>query len=197
MSRTSGARNRNYKEKQMLMVDSSLDYSLDLYPESVSMRAFASKAQVSLTNFRHYFPSENDLRIAAISRLAQRQEKRTRHYLKFANQSPRNGLCGLIRQFVSDWRSGLGREVALARHYASFGSAENSLGDKVLKPYLESVGQCMALYMKRRQMRKGDTRQAALMLLSPAVVVFMIEGDDVQKDIWIEKQVGAFLKGWW
>ena len=197
MSRTLGARNNNYKKKQDFMIKSSLEYSLSIFPEMTSMRALAAHSKVSLTNFRHYFPSENDFRIVALKKLKKRQSKRAQVYQQFSSFTPRNGLSAILRQFITHWNSGLGKELALARRLSAFSGMPSVHHDEVLQPLLDSVSECLTVYMKRRQLRKGDPSHAALMFLAPAIIKLLPQVEHNSEDSWVEGHVAAYLKCWW
>ena len=179
------------------MVLSAIEHGLAVYPQMPSMRSMAAHAEVSLTNFRHYFPSEQDVRAAVLSRLASRHRKRAQPYLNMGKESPRNGLCALLRQFYDDWNSGVGQEMALAMSYASSSSEPVVQSQASLMPYLDAFAQCLMQYMKRRQLRKGNANQAALMLMAPAILRLQTHQWIDREDNWVELHVSAFLKGWW
>ncbi len=197
MPRTSGSRNRNYRSKENAMVLSAIEHGLAVFPQMPSMRSMAAHADVSLTNFRHYFPSEKDVRTAVLNRLESRHRKRVLPYLNLGKESPRNGLCALLRQFYDDWKAGVGKEMALAMSYASFSAEPELQSQASFKPYLDAFGQCLTQYMKRRQLRKGNADQAALMLLAPALLRLQTHQWIDRDDTWVEMHVSAFLKGWW
>ena len=179
------------------MVSSSLKYCLSVYPQTASMRALANHAGVSLTNFRHYFPTESDLRMALNLYLAKKQAKTASHYAAFALQSPRTGLTALIRAFYSDWNSGLGLEYALQQRFSAFESESTDVDFQPMSAVVDAVGLCLKTYMKRRQIRQGNDHLAALMLMAPALFRLSPMLKANVDDPWIEKHVSAFLKGWW
>lgn len=196
MPRTTGAKNKNFNIKRDAMIDAAIQHGLSAFPEFTSMRSTAAYAEVSLTNFRHYFPTENDLRRSVIEHLTHRHLKRAKRYQVNNRMSPRNGLCGLLQLFYSDWRLGLGKEWALSTRYAALIDDAESR-QTLLRPYLDVFAECLGEYMNRRQIRKGEPEQAALMLLAPALFRLQAQTWKEGDDPWVDLHVSAFLKGWW
>lgn len=181
MSRTLGARNAQFVERRNALIARAKDRLALQTGNSPSFRELALACGVSVATLRHYFGSRDALIKAVFAHYlqgGQRHLDRTREVLADSTTFEFS-LHEFLRRVVKAWSGdtvGLLHRIGLAEGLRNRVTALDYLVD-VLEPTLQALEQRLQRHIARGDMQDGDTRHAALMLLSPVLLALLHQHD--------------------
>ena len=203
MGRVEGSRNRKYEEHRRALLLRVRDRLGQPGASGASLRQLADACGVSLPTLRHYFPQRQDLILAV---LAENLADGRPHLAHIA--TAREPFAASIREALGyiafGFDQGLGEihTVGLTEGLRDpvVGPGFVSL---VLEPSIEALQRRLDVHVAIGEMRSVDTRNAALVLLSPVVLLMLhqrelggatIHPTDV--DRFLDDQAEGFVKGY-
>jgi AcrR family transcriptional regulator len=179
MPRTAGARNSSYTERRKSLILKARDRLSARDAQSPSLRELAAAAGVSVTTFRHYFGSRDNV-VAAVFEAARTSAAM---HLDRGRQPSSDDLATSLKAFLMGVARGWteGTVAALHRIGLAEGLRDPSAGvaylNEVLEPTLQALEQRLAAHIAAGTMIDADTRHAALLLLSPVVLGLLHQQD--------------------
>ncbi|MFO0594433.1 MAG: TetR/AcrR family transcriptional regulator [Myxococcaceae bacterium] len=203
MARTRGSRNAGYDEERQRLARKAAE-ALQREPgPNASLRDIAEHAGTSVATLRHYFVDREGLLKAVMESL----RTDAAPYLARASEPIIGDVRASLLRFVGGLNMAWSR-YGVGKMYAS--SLAVGLGNKplgpsfvlhVLEPLLQTGEALLRQHEDRRELVVGDTRHAALMLLSP-VVLGLLHQDSLQGaqcrpldvPVMLETHVDAFLR---
>jgi AcrR family transcriptional regulator len=177
LPRTKGVKNADYETKRRELLDRMLPRFARLDVERPSLRQLASAAEVTAPTLQHYFGDRTGVIAALLEQYRRRGEDRLG-----AVASATGPFETSVREFAHGFVSGLqaGSQVRLGDVLAA--SLCEGLADPrvsplalthLIDPAVDALTARLDQHAARGEMRGGDTRAAALMLLSPLLLAVL------------------------
>jgi AcrR family transcriptional regulator len=174
MGRPRGARSPDYDKKRGELIERLTDHALSADIHRASLRELAAAAGVSVPTLRHYFGD----REGAVSVIMECIAARGKPYIAFV-ASPGGDFASSVRGYLDLSRLGM-EHGGFARAHA-FGIVEGSgaepLGvaylETLLEPSLTALQTRLESHVQSGEMRKCDTRAAAIHLFAPLMVLML------------------------
>lgn len=196
MGRPKGKRSPRYAQRRQELARRVFQTILE--DGNTSLRAMAERTAVSRPTLRHYFGSREGAVNAALASAAHlgrpHQERLAELPIADAETTLREAL-GLL---VIGWReSGVGRihEVGLKTGLEDETTARTYVSD-ILEPLLQAVETLLVRLVQAQQLQPLDTRQSALMLVSPVVMALLHQdglGGGGIRPLGVEEMVGTIV----
>lgn len=176
MSRTKGARNADYQARRAELLARMAPRFLRRDLERPSLRELAAAAGVTVPTLRHYFGARVEVAAALLEEFRRRGAVRLQ-----AAAQPTGGFSDSVEEFVSSFLQGLRSGRAQLGDMFAISLAEGLLDPEVsalslkhiIDPAVESLEARLRRHQALGEMRPGDARAAALMLISPLIVAVL------------------------
>jgi AcrR family transcriptional regulator len=177
LPRTKGVKNADYETKRRELLDRMLPRFARLDVERPSLRQLASAAEVTAPTLQHYFGDRTGVIAALLEEYRRRGEDRLG-----AVASATDPFETSVREFAHGFIHGLqaGSQVRLGDVLAASlceGLADPRVSplalNHLIDPALDALTARLDQYAARGEMTGGDTRAAALMLLSPLLLAVL------------------------
>lgn len=178
MSRTAGARNRDYDARRDALAVAMIPRLLAPDGPRVSARELAAAAGVSVPTLRHYFGGRGGAFAAAIGAM----RRLGAMHLDRAAREPHGGVSRSLHWFVSElilgWEQfGVGGMVGSA---IAAGMFDTEVGpacvNDILEPILQGAEVRLAGHVAAGEIAVPDVRAAALTLVAPIVLALLHQG---------------------
>lgn len=170
MARPSGSRDKAFEEKKQALVTRAREHLSQAGGRNASWRDLASASGVSPSTLAHYFGDRQGL----IKTILEYSSREGDHYLAMAARAGEDFRASVF-QLVGMLGQGLDRGVlslqviGLTEGLSHASSADAYLGEH-LEPVLGAISLRLDTHVERGQMRKIETRFAAISLLSPMLI---------------------------
>lgn len=207
MARTSGARNADFEQRRCELLQRARARLALQTGEPPSFRELALATGVSVATLRHYFGSREGLIKALFNYYLQEGQ----HHLARARSAEVEGLDleqtikVFMQRVVRGWTQGyVGtlHRIGLAEGLRHHGTALDYLLD-VLEPTLQALEVRLQAYASRGLMAECDPRHAALMLISPLLMVLLHQHDlggtrcrPLSLESFVDEHVKVFLRAY-
>jgi AcrR family transcriptional regulator len=177
LPRTKGVKNADYETKRRELLDRMLPRFARLDVERPSLRQLASAAEVTAPTLQHYFVDRTGVIAALLEEYRRRGEDRLG-----AVASATSPFETSVREFAHGFVSGLqaGSDVRLGDVLAASlceGLADPRVSplalNHLIDPAVDALTARLDQHAARGEMAGGDTRAAALMLLSPLLLAVL------------------------
>jgi AcrR family transcriptional regulator len=179
MGRQAGARNADYEARRQALIAKVRDRLALQTGAPPSFRELALAAGVSVATLRHYFGTRDAL-IKAVFEVSRAGGE---PHLSRTRAPVTGDLAASLNQFlervVTGWTQGqvgLLHRIGLAEGLRNPGAGLDYLVD-ILEPTLQALERRLEAHIAAGDMAAGDTRHAALMLLSPIVLALLHQHD--------------------
>ncbi|HCH62312.1 MAG TPA: hypothetical protein DFR83_05875 [Deltaproteobacteria bacterium] len=173
MGRPKGKRSPGYAERRQELARRVFQTILE--DGNTSLRAMAERTAVSRPTLRHYFGSREGAVNAALATAACIGRPHQERLAELPIDDARTTLTDALRLLVMGWRDlGVGRihEVGLKTGLEDERTARTYVSD-ILEPLLQAVERLLVRLVNAERLSPLDTRQGALMLVSPVVMALL------------------------
>ncbi|MDI1446129.1 TetR/AcrR family transcriptional regulator [Polyangium sp. 6x1] len=204
MGRPAGSRNPDFEATRASLVAAVQKRLSAPDGPRASFREMAAAAGVSVATLRHYFGSREGVVSAVLSHWHERGQR----YMLEVATGPLLPVRASLRTFLAyleiGFRGGVEEVHAIG---LACGLREPTLGPRylgeVLDPTLESVEARLARHVARGELRAGDVRQMALLLVAPPLVVLLHQNSlggttarPLDWETFADEHVDAFLRAY-
>lgn len=173
MARTEGSRNQDYESRRQALIRLGRERLARPGNDRASFRDLAAACGVSVPTLRHYFPRREDLIIAVMAQDRADGEVHLRHMRSPASPFDRS-VREALTYIVLGFSQGVGAMHALG---LTEGLEHSDVGpcfvDTILETSLAAIRERLDVHVARGEMRRVNTRHAALMLLSPVTLLML------------------------
>ena len=203
MGRTEGSRNRKYEERRRELLLQVRDRLGQPGASGASLRQLAEACGVSLPTLRHYFPQREELILAVLAENLADGRPHLAHV-----RLPSGPFAASIREALGYIAFGFHHGVGEIHTVGlTEGLRDPVVGpgfvDLVLEPSIEALRHRLDAHVAAGEMRKVDTRHAALVLLSPIVLLMLHQRElggaaahPINLDRFLDDQTEGFVKGY-
>jgi AcrR family transcriptional regulator len=177
VARTRGSRDRQYDERRRDLLTKARARLVQPEGSRASLREIAEACGVTLPTLRHYFPRREDLILAVMEENLAQGRAHLAHMAE-PSKSFADSVRDALAYTAFGFRQGLGEIHTLG---LTEGLRHGGLGpafvELVLEPSIAAVQERLDAHIASGEMRAGDSRHAALSLLSPVILAFLHQAE--------------------
>ena len=168
-----GQHNAGYEEKRSELLVRARDRLIRNDGKYPSLREIAAACEVTLPTLRHYFGGRDEI-VTAVLEQAQREGSRFIPLMRTPGGPFPESIRRAVFGYITGLRMGLADIISLG---LSEGLREPMLGqrflDMVLDPAVAATKERLDRHVELGEMRRCDTRTAALALVSPILLALL------------------------